>query len=242
MLFEHIVINSVQGEEGGGRCLCSGTYLPRRLYSLLILSRECVPAWWRGQWSADRVLGMCLLWRETVALIWESQMEATLWRVGRQPWQFCSEQHPAVSFLTPPSCPLVSCQGRFSFYLGYSAVKYPWVDCVMSLYIWPQISALRKGLSSQLNKYCAVKIHLFKWTVPWVSANAQCLMSITQPHANFPRSSLQSIMSQPTGSPRMSLCFCVFQNAVMTESFRGQPFDSGFTCAIKIHPCCCIPQ
>lgn len=140
---------------------------------------------------------MCILWRETAALIWESQMEAPLWLVGRQPWQFCSEQHPAVSFLPPLSCPLVSCQGHFSFYLGYSAVKYPWADCVVSLYIWPQISAFRKGLSSQLNMYCAVKIHLFKWTVPWVSANAQCLMSITQPHANFPGSSLQSTMSQP---------------------------------------------
>lgn len=155
MPFEYIVINNIQGK-GVGKLFMFWDILPRRLYSLLILSRECDLAWWWGQWSVDRVLGMCILWRETASLIWESQMEAPLWRVGRQPWQFCSEQHPAVSFLTLPSCPLVSCQGRFSFYLGYSAVKYPWADCVMSLYIWPQYQLFGKVLIH--NSICIVQL------------------------------------------------------------------------------------
>lgn len=57
MQFEHIVINNIPEVGWGwgwGRTLCSGTYLPRRLYSWLILSPTRVPAWWWGQWSADK--------------------------------------------------------------------------------------------------------------------------------------------------------------------------------------------
>lgn len=104
MLFEYIVINNIQGV-GVGKVFMFWDIAPKEIICFADFIMRMCAAWWRGQWSADRVLGMCLLWRKTAALIWDSQMEAALW----QPWQFCSELHPAGVFPDSFPRPLGSC-------------------------------------------------------------------------------------------------------------------------------------